>query len=142
LRCHYGAMNGRFHLPLLLPMTYHKKIHLIVGFHHTNGYECLHSSPVRSVTEAPRRTGTLRRPVDISSRSENPYRATAPNGALLATTDWKFHHTPPLPAPFGRTLSSVAPDAPAVAQLGWPVSAAAHIMISDRGTAEVVARFC
>lgn len=35
-------------------------------------------------------TGTLRRPVDIPSRSENHDCATAPNGVLRATTDRKY----------------------------------------------------
>lgn len=65
--------------------------------------------PLRGITERPA-TGTLRRPVDISSRSESPDRATASNGVLPATTDRQFHQTPPWPAPFGPTLSSGAPS--------------------------------
>src|SRR2546423_2850786 len=40
-------------------------------------------------------TGTLWRPVDVSSESESSERATALNGVLCATTDRKFLHQTP-----------------------------------------------
>jgi hypothetical protein len=46
-------MNGEFQFLRRLPLTYHKWIHLIVGFHHPNGYEGMHRSPLRGVTERP-----------------------------------------------------------------------------------------
>ncbi len=101
-------MNGGFKFLRRLPLAYHKWIHLIVGFRHTKGYEGLHGSPLRGVTERPA-ADNVQRPVDISSRSESRDYATAPNGVLLATTDRSVLHMPPLPAPFGRMLSSGAP---------------------------------
>lgn len=100
----------------------------------------MHSSPLSGVTKRPA-ADTLRRPVDISSRSESPDCVTAPNGVPLATTDRSALHIPPLAAPFGRTLPSGAPML-----LTWwidqpPGRRSGHIMISDPGTAEVAALF-
>jgi hypothetical protein len=71
-----------------LPSACHNAIHLIVGFI-TPMVTVVYISVSGAVTGCPA-TGTLWRPVDISSGSESCERATALNGVLRATTDRKF----------------------------------------------------
>lgn len=86
----------RVPVPALLLPAYHKRIHLIVGFHHTIGYGGMHSPPSAGHYRAPRDrhpTETGRPAVGEVAHREHPPQIVAAggDGTLRTAADYLVH---------------------------------------------------